>query len=255
MPLALAGLVETDLAQKKVDSARARVDGQLAKSTNDPVMLLLAGNTYYASGDAKQAESFYRRLLEVDPNSIDAYARLGAIYLSQNRLDEARKSFEDISKKQGKPVVAETMIGTILARQNKMDEARASFERAVQLDPRAAVAANNLAWDYAERGGNLDIALNLAQVAKAQHPESPQVTDTLGWVYYKKGMYGPAVTTLREAVQQGPSNPVSHYHLGLAYAKQGNNEEAKRSLREALRLVPTFRYAEDAKRVLGTLPG
>jgi Flp pilus assembly protein TadD len=136
-----------------------------------------------------------------------------------------------------------------------MDEARKHFERAVQLDPRTVVAANNLAWDYAERGGNLDTALNLAQTAKAQRPDSPQVTDTLGWIYYKKGMYAPAVTTLREAVQQGPSNPVSHYHLGLAYAKQGNAQEARRSLQEALRLVPTFRYADDARRVLGTLPG
>ena len=72
-------------------------------------------------------------------------------------------------------MAAETMLGTILLRQNKAGEARKHFERALQINPRAAVAANNLAWDYANSGGNLDTALQLAQTAKAELPDNASV--------------------------------------------------------------------------------
>ena len=43
--------------------------------------------------------------------------------------------------------------------------ARASYERALASDARAAVPANNLAWIEAEKGGSLDRAVQLAQMA------------------------------------------------------------------------------------------
>jgi Flp pilus assembly protein TadD len=147
------------------------------------------------------------------------------------------------------------MIGLILLRQNRGDEARQRFERALQLNPRAAVAANNLAYHYANTGGNLDTALQLAQIAKAEIPESASVTDTLGWIYYQKGLASLAVTTLREAVQQSPSDPDLHYHLGLAYLKNGNKLEARLTLQHVLKLSPQFRDADEIRRVLASLPG
>ena len=65
------------------------------------------------------------------------------------------------------------MIGVILEVQNKKDEAIKRYERALAIDPQAPVAANNLAWEYAERGGNLDVALRLAQVAVSKGPKQP----------------------------------------------------------------------------------
>ena len=117
------------------------------------------------------------------------------------------------------------------------------------------MAANNLAWIYAEDGTNLDQALQLAQTAKAQLPDSAQASDTLGWIYYKKGLATLAITALKDGVSQNRSNPIIHYHLGLAYAKSGNKPEAQRSLEQALKLNPQFEGAADAKRVLGTLKG
>ena len=133
---------------------------------------------------------------------------------------------------------------------------RASSTSALVLDPQAAVAANNLAWDYAENGGaSLDVALQLAQTAKARLPKSWEASDTLGWIYYKKGLVSRAVTALREASQQAPSNPTIHYHLGLAYLKDGHKSEAEAALQHALKLDPKFQAADDAKRALATIKG
>jgi Flp pilus assembly protein TadD len=134
--------------------------------------------------------------------------------------------------------------------QNRTEDARRVFEKVLELDPKAPVAANNLAWIYAENGGNLDVALQLAQTALSALPDSGEATDTLGWVYLKKEIYGLSITTFRRAVQVAPTNPTFHYHLGLAYARSGDKDRAKSTLQAALRLKPDFAGAADAKRVL-----
>jgi len=244
------GLVGIDLDEKKPAAALARVQSRLAASPNDAGLLLIAANVYTAMNDWPKAEASYRKVLELDPANVDAYNKLGAVYLAENRLDEARKSFEDMARRQSKPVAAETMLGLILARQGKREESRKHFERALALDSRAAVAANNLAWDYANYGGNLDMALQLAQTAKSQSPLSPDVSDTLGWIYYKKGLARLAVTTLREAAQQNPTSPDIQYHLGLALLKDGQKVDAKAALQHVLKLNPQFADADEVRRVL-----
>ncbi len=116
------------------------------------------------------------------------------------------------------------------------------------------MAANNLASYLAERG-DLEAALQLAQTAKAGLPDDPRVSDTLGWIYYKKNLASLAVTSLEHSVSKNPSNPMSHYHLGLAYLKDGKTAAAQKALQRALQLNPTFTSAEDAKHVLATIKG
>ena len=253
--IALAGLVNADIADKKPAAALARIEAELTKKPNDAGLVMMSGMAYLAVRDLPKAEAAYRRLIELDSNAIEGYVRLGGIYLAQNRLDDARKSFEGMARQQAKPVAAETMIGTVLVMQNRTAEARTHFERALQLDPRAAVAANNLAFYYANTGGNLDVALQLAQTAKAQLPDNAAVTDTLGFIYYRKGLNAVAVTTLNEAVKQDPSNPSIRYRLGLAHLQNGNKVEARSMLQNVLKENPKFPEAEDARRVLASIQG
>ena len=247
---ALAGLVSVDLAEKKPAAALARIESRLAENPNDATLVMMVGMAYTAVSDLPKAEASYRKVIQLAPDDIDAYGRLGAIYLTQNRLDEARKSFEEMARHEEKPVAAETMLGMILTGQNKPDEARKHFERALELNPRAVVAANNLAWDYANNGGNLDLALQLAQTAKAGLPENASVTDTLGFIYYKKGLASLAVTTLREAARQDLASPGIQYHLGLALLKDGQKVDAKATLQHVLKLNPQFADAAEVRRVL-----
>ena len=120
---------------------------------------------------------------------------------------------------------------------------------------RSAVAANNLAWIYAEEGGNLDRALQLAQTAKAALPKSHEVNDTLGWIYVKKGLGSLAVPVLLQSVQAVPGNASYHYHLGMGYVSKGDPVKARASLERALALSPTFDGADAARQALAGLKG
>jgi Flp pilus assembly protein TadD len=72
---------------------------------------------------------------------------------------------------------------------------------------------------YAETGENLDRALELARTATRGLPTSAPIQDTLGWIYYKKGLAALAIQPFQKSVELDPNNPVYSFHLGLAHAK------------------------------------
>jgi tetratricopeptide (TPR) repeat protein len=97
-----------------------------------------------------------------------------------------------------------------------------------------------------------------------QHPQVAGFVDTLGWVYYKKGLNDVAVEQLRKAVSLDEAaatrakvspSPTYRYHLGMALKAKGDAEGAKREISVALRLadkVP-FPYADEARKALAPL--
>ncbi|KFO68785.1 hypothetical protein ER57_01690, partial [Smithella sp. SCADC] len=127
------------------------------------------------------------------------------------------------------------------------------YEKVLKINPNHVPAANNLAFLYAEHKGNIDVALNLAQKAKEQMPEDANISDTLGWIYYKKNVPGTAITYLKEAADKIPDNPVIRYHLGMAYYKKGNRDLAKKELSAALKINPGFAGADEARATLNNL--
>jgi Flp pilus assembly protein TadD len=106
-----------------------------------------------------------------------------------------------------------------------------------------------------ENGDNMDVALQLAQTATRRLPDNPAMQDTLGWIYYKKGLASLAVPPFERSVKLEPGNPIFHYHLGLAYMKAGESTRARSALQEALSLAPDFAGAADARRMLASLKG
>jgi tetratricopeptide (TPR) repeat protein len=142
------------------------------------------------------------------------------------------------------------LLGTLYDTQGKPQKANEYYEKALKINPKFATAANNLAWNYVEHGKNIDAALALAQTAKEQMPDNPQVMDTLGWIYYKKKAYLQAIDQLRGSAEKMTDNPVVRYHLGMAYYKYGNTRLAEKELQQALQLSRDFPGAQEAQEAL-----
>jgi Flp pilus assembly protein TadD len=168
---------------------------------------------------AERAIQEYTTAIQKDPNSLSAHMALGILYGIQKKYDKAKES----------------------------------YQKALKIDPKFAPAANNLAYLYAERGENMDEALTLAQTAKEQFPNDPNISDTLGWIYYKRNIFTRAIVYLREANEKVVDNPVMRYHLGMAYYKDRNHELAKKELKKALDLNPNFPGADDARVIMKIL--
>jgi Flp pilus assembly protein TadD len=250
---ALRGISVLDAGAGQLSRARDRVSAQLTKHPDEPGLLLIAARLDLQASDYASGETKLRRVVELAPASMQAYTLLGTLYVKQKKLDEARHEFEAIASKQTKPIGAHTVIGMIYEMQHNGAEATKSYQRALELDPSAPVAANNLAFLYAQKGENLDQALALAKAAETRLPDEPAVKDTVGWVYYKKELPLLAVPELEKSVQQAPNNPEFQYHLGMAYARTGDSQRARRALEQALQLNSNFDGANDARQALTSL--
>jgi tetratricopeptide (TPR) repeat protein len=250
---ALAGLIALDLLAGKQADAHAKMDAHLARPPLKPAALTLAATTYAATHDYKRVEAVLRKAIEIDPANLQAYGMLGQFYYAQGRIAEGRTEFENLAKREPSSIPANTMLAIILERQGHPDEAKARYEKVLAIDPRAPVAANNLAWMYANKGENLDVALQFAQTASTQLPDRLEVTDTLGWVYQKKGLPKFAIPIFQGVVKKDPQNPQYRYHLGIALASAGDSAAARKELEKALALNSSFAEAADARRVLATL--
>ena len=68
-------------------------------------------------------------------------------------------------------------------------------------------------------------------------PDNGAYLDSLGWVYYKKGMYKKALQYLEKAAVQF-EDPVIFDHLGDVYNKLNEKENALKNWRRSLELLP-----------------
>jgi uncharacterized protein HemY len=110
---------------------------------------------------------------------------------------------------------------------------------------------NNLAFRLTEEGKELDEALKLAQQVKEQVPDDPAVEDTIGWIFYKKGLYSIAVGHLENAVAKQRTARRS-YHLAMAYSQSGRRREAEKTLEAALKMDPDLPEAQAARQLLSS---
>lgn len=252
---ALSGLTTIDAEAGRISDARARIESRLkANKTPGADLLMLAVKVYVAAGDARLVEDALKQMIKADPTRLESYNLLGQFYVSQRRLPEARREFEALAEREPRLAMVQTMLGLLRQATGDRQGAREAFRAAVRIDPRAGPAANNLAWMYAtEGGGSLDEALQLAQAARAQMPDSPVTADTLAYVYYKKGMGGFSRPLLEQAILAAPKNPLYHYHLGLVHAQAGEDAKARKSLQAALAIDPKFPGADDARKVISKL--
>jgi tetratricopeptide (TPR) repeat protein len=251
----LAGLVSLDLAEHHPKDAISRVEDALKRMAPTADLLMLAAQTYGAAGDMDKTESLLKRAIDADPARLQAYTLLGALYTRQRRIDDAKDQFAQIVKRNPQSTSANTMLGMLLEAQGRLPNAEAQYQKVLSIDSRAAVAANNLAWLYVAGNRNLDVALQLAQTAKAQLPNEPHVSDTLGWIYYRKNLAASAIPHLESSVQIDPSDPTTHYHLGMAYKQAGQTEKAKKELQRALGFKTAFEGEAEARKAVAELGG
>ena len=80
-------------------------------------------------------------------------------------------------------------VGDVYLAKGDLKSAGKYFQASLSQNAHDPIAANNLAWVYAQQGDNLDMALSLATQAKQIAPEMNAVNDTLAWIQYKKGNY------------------------------------------------------------------
>jgi tetratricopeptide (TPR) repeat protein len=248
---ALTGLTALDMVQNRAAPARARVEARLASGDETPPMLMLAAKVYVAERDFPRAEALLRKSIARDPLDTANYALLGRVLQEQNTLDRSKAELDTAAASDPRNLPARLLGALIVHTQGDVDQAKQRYEEVLKIEPRAAMAANNLAAIYADSGENLDRAQQLAETAAEQLPAAAEIQDTLGWVYYRRQLNGQAIAQFQQSINRDSANPVYHYHLGLAYSKNGDRDQARAAFQRALQLNPGYADARQALAALG----
>jgi tetratricopeptide (TPR) repeat protein len=245
----LSDYVNLLMSQKQQAKAIAAVTSFVAQNPNESAAHFLMGQMYMVQNNQSAALSETQKALQLDSKSLDAYLQMGQIYKNQGNDGAAIQAYEHgLALGPSAPIVTE--IGNIYQSEGDLSKATDQFQKALDMDPNFAVAANNLAWIYAEQGQNLDVALELARKAKAQQPEVSSFTDTLAWVMFRRGDYSGALPLLQDCVKKVPDSAEFHYHLGMVLVADGQKTEGKAQLQAALQMKLDDQDAQQARKAL-----
>ncbi|BDC53137.1 hypothetical protein F183_A54520 (plasmid) [Bryobacterales bacterium F-183] len=240
----LSLLLDLRISQKRADEMPQRFAQLIQQQPKRPDLRWLSAVSYYAIREFGKAEAEVRQALQIDPQIQSAHRLLADVLISRGEFEQAKNELRAAIAAEPANVGNYLALVQLYERDQNWEEMKKLYTTARQVDPASPLIANQLAYLLLEHGGDINLALSLAQLAKEKMPTSPHVADTLGLAYLRRGMNDLALAQFKVAAQI--DEPVHQYHLGLGYAANKNNAAAADAFQRALS-SPAFQNAPEAK--------
>ncbi len=169
-----------------------RIFGEMLRSpSTSPDLLVLIGQIHAQQQDFESALGFFRRALELNPETREAHYSIGQMELRGGRLAEAELEFQQELRLQPQDARARYHLAFVLELQQRQDEALPLLEEVLRAQP-----------GYAD----------------ARY--------LTGKILMDRGQPGKAAEQLEAAVRLAPEQPHLRYQLAQAYQKLGRTQEA-----------------------------
>ncbi|HYJ24503.1 MAG TPA: tetratricopeptide repeat protein [Acidimicrobiia bacterium] len=210
-------------------------------------------------GRYEQAETMLNRAIEADPTWSSSRATLGAVLMSDGRLEEALTAYEGAASLSPDPGTL-AILGDLSVALGDERRAEAFYD---QVEPAASETPihqdayrRTLAQFLADHALEAERAVELAEVDVSQRSD-PFGLDTYAWALYRAGRVEEARSQMDKVFDVGLREPQILYHSGLIALAEGNEKQARLELSEALDKAPMFHplQAPHAKSVLESLEG
>jgi serine/threonine-protein kinase len=191
-----------------------------------------------------EAVRFLTAAVALRPDSPGAYVNLGAILCDVKKdYDGAIASFQKALELDPKYAMAHHNLGTALRNKGQLDEAIAYYQKAIALDPKLTLAHGSLGIALRSKG-QVDEAIACYQKALALDPKYALAHNNLGTILCDvKRDYDGAIACFRKALELDPRYAYAHSNLGEALRHKGQVDEAIASFKKALELDPKYAWA------------
>ncbi len=250
---ALVDLARLYAVEKQPEQIEPRIQLQIQRAPNESKFYELLGDIQFTKRKFDDAGQSYAQAARLNANSANALLGLARTHGAQGKLPEGISDARKLLDLHPDYLVGYIELGQLLEQNGAFTDAEGTYRQALDRNDDFAPALNNLAWLYCEHGGNLDMALGLAQKAKAKFPADTAISDTLGWIEYRKGMYDSAAGALKDVAIRAPQNALYQYHYGMSLLKSSRSNDARKALERAIQLALPDAEATEAKRALASL--
>jgi DNA-binding winged helix-turn-helix (wHTH) protein/Tfp pilus assembly protein PilF len=176
--------------------------------------------------DFPQAEQYFKKAIEINPNSANAHHDYAWFLASQSRFEEAINSIEKAQKIEPTSVRTNIDVGWIYARARRYDQAIAEMKRTLDLEPNNEAARQCLECAYLNKGQYAESVENgLVQLKKFGASEDDLAK--IRQVSPKEGVQLIEEWRLRRMESGLKYNIyIPAYFLALQYAAVGDKETA-----------------------------
>lgn len=249
---ALGLLVDIKVLQGSGDRIAGRIVSLLAKDSSIAELHLLLGIVRYAGKDLVGGEKSLREAIRLKPSIKAAQQVLASILLEKKQRAAAKEALQKAITVDPRNMNNYVLLAAEHDRDGETGRALDILSSAHAVDPTAWIVSNQYAYMLLETGGDVNMALSLAQSAKEKMPASADVADTLGWAYHKLGIHDQAVRQFVLAIRLNASEPEYHYHLAETYIALKRTGAAKAALERSL-TFPSWRARSKAEAALERL--
>lgn len=212
------------------------------------------GKEYWNSGNFAEAEKAFDRALEIFPDYHWALAGKGKILAGRGEYEKSIEIFEKLNSRVPQSDRA-IFLGDLYKIIGKNEAATKTYEEAVRRERESAESdMHRIALLWADQDTNLDEALDIARKDREQNGDLA-ASDTLAWVYFKKGKLVEAKKSSTEALRLKTKNALFYFHAAMIENALGNKPGAIKFFKLALETNPAFDliHADTAKRLLAEL--
>jgi Tfp pilus assembly protein PilF len=227
---ALASLLSQ---QKQLGKALEEISAARAIEPEAAYPLQLKANLLAAHNQTADALAALSEARELEPDNPQiAWAR-GELHMQARNYNAARQAYREMLDIAPNAYAAHTRIGLSYQLEDNFPMAERSYADALSIEPRDAIALNNLAYGVLEQPERIGEALQWAERAVALVPGNPDYLDTLGLAQLRASRLAEAVRTLEQALTLAPDYPPVNLHLAQAYEQQGDLAKARRHYQHA----------------------
>ncbi|HUB82478.1 MAG TPA: tetratricopeptide repeat protein [Bryobacteraceae bacterium] len=233
-------LAHMKLSQNDLAGAEQVLKDAVAAAPKSPQAELALGQLYLMAKQPGKAEPEFRKAVQLDPKNGPALLGLGAIEIAGNRMDEADKTYAQVSSlpdSQYKPLHA-----LFLFRMHKPDAGLAELEKLYKDNSSDRNIRQRLFAAYVAMGKN-DAARNLMTAVLKKNPKDTEALYGQATLALKSGDIQNAEKDINEVVKSRPDFPDAHFVKAAILRAQGMTGSEREELNEALRLKPGFLQA------------
>jgi tetratricopeptide (TPR) repeat protein len=202
----------------KLDPSRLEVYGELAELYAKQGLAMEAKSQYQVLADyhMKQGNSagaleVYRKIAELDPNSINVHVKLADLYSANNQIKDALAEYD--------------RVGKMLMKRGMLDEALQVFRKALKIDPKNVDLAASLV-DTLLESKDYDNAISLLENTLEANPGNGKLVALLGRTHLAQGDVRSARSVLETGLNANPTDLSLRTSLSDLHLKDGAPDDA-----------------------------
>ena len=194
----------------------------------DPKYQYNVGLFHLNQGNVEESVKYFVKSLSLDTRFYLSWNALGLAHSMRGRFDESVKAYLKCLEINPQFSEAHNNLGTVYDRMGRFDQAETEWKAALQdpLNQSRELAYTNLARLYIVQD-RLDEAFDSVQRAIQIQPRLAMAHNLRGQVYEKRNNLVEAVASYEAAVKIVPDDVLFNYNLGVAYFKTTEYAKAR----------------------------